>query len=117
MELTLKLDATIINIKHKSIKGISLIHFKNCSIQINDIEYRSKTPSYWDTIEIISTLYNDIHHSQIIEPLNIKKLNNWTIDNINEINILKQNSNSQYSKSIILGLAVSIITAYIIYTH
>lgn len=103
------------NIKEKLLRGITLIHFENCVITINNIQYSSKELSYWDKIEIIFTEYHEINNTKIIENINLKKLHKFTLENLKSIELLQNsNKNHELYKLIIVIILILTILVYII---
>lgn len=107
--------------KKKTVKGTVLIYFNDCTIYINGIRYSSETQKYWDTIEIIPALYNDINTTRIIEHVKLEDLKDWTMENSKAITVLysKTSTSATYTNVIIIILIVLIglIISYKIYSN
>lgn len=100
--------------KQKSIKGIKLIFFKNCTINLNQEEYSNTLPIMYEDITALQP-YNDIIINDIQEQIKLTTLRNWTIHNNKKIQILHlatENHSLQrniFTSSIIILTIISLI--------
>ena len=76
------------NINHSTLKGIFLIRFDNCTINIKNIKYSSQSTIFWDSIHIVSTLFENINHTKIVKNITFAQLSDWTFKNSEAITLL-----------------------------
>lgn len=104
------------NHKKKTLKGTILMHFENCSITINEINYNDKISSHWDSVKIIFTPFYELNHTNTIKRFGIEKLNNFTVENIQKIKMLTiQNEYHNTHKIIIFTALIITIIIYVAY--
>lgn len=100
------------NIPQSHLEGTMLIHFENCSIEINEISYDSKSSVYWDDITIYPSMLQQINSSKTIEDLNLEKLNTYQFKNLQAIKLLQTNishkDNITYGTIAFIGIATTI---------
>lgn len=96
------------NDQHKILKGTALIYFENCTININNMKYSSKYATFWDSIQVVSTLYNEINTTIKTTNLTLQKLNKWTTQNAEAINLLYLANNT--NKVSLIGV-ISVIAS------
>jgi len=112
----IKFNTNCKSIGEKLLKGTFLIHFNNCSVELNNITYFNTIPTFCDSIEVISTLLTEIHHSTILHKPTMEKLTNWTLENSKSIKIIDyhaKNNNSFFFTWI--GLIVLTVISIIIW--
>lgn len=71
------------------IKGTKLIHFENCSIEINNVIYLDHISSHWDDVHIYPSMPITVNYSSTIEDLKLQKLKSYHIDNRKAIELLE----------------------------
>lgn len=75
--------------KNLTIKGSSMLRFKNCTVTVGDTTYKDNPSVHWDEILLAPPNYNNIEISAIHETLNLNKLMGYNFINNNEISKLK----------------------------
>lgn len=103
---------TTCGIDQKIISGNSLIHYENCDIIINNIQYSSKPHIFWDKIEIIPSSFIEINGTKTLEKLSLHKLEKYNMKNQKTIDIL--NLRTEHQSSIFLGSTTLIIIVIVI---
>lgn len=102
-----------------TLTGKHLIHFNNCSIKLNNITYSSSLATFWDSIQIIPYTYSEINITDIQYKPTINQLGKWSMDNIQQIKMLKSKSIihtiCHYTTSISTIAILIILTIYLIY--
>jgi len=101
------------------IKGTKLVHFQNCTVEINNATYFDYISSHWDEVHIYPATITNINYSSTIEDFKIKKLKTYHIDNKNAIQMLEVNTERQnyFIHGIIIFniILILIILAYFLF--
>ena len=106
---------TTCEMKRKNIIGNLLIHFQNCSIEINNVKYTSKSTLSWDDVFIIPTVFSQLQVRNITKTLTLQKLNDFHQKTRKAIELLEVRENKMnYSTYTIIGIIVTIIIITII---
>lgn len=89
------------------LQGTLLLHFENCTIEVNDITYTSKSNVYWDNIIIHPTLNHIINVTNITEEITLEKLKNWQLEHQEELDIF--HVDIQQKQNLIYGIILTIV--------
>lgn len=100
----------------QEVEGTFLIHYSNCTVNINGVEYEDKPPVYWDQINMTTFSHNEIHAKLVKETLNLQKLQQFGFENkLNVLNIKRSTKSANicmFTAISILCIAVTIVFIY-----
>lgn len=71
------------------VKGSKLIHFENCSVEINNVIYSDHVSNHWEEAYLYPIIPAGINYSSTIEDLKLAKLKSFQINNKKAIEILE----------------------------
>lgn len=107
-------------VKQATLKGKKLLHFKNCSITINNITYNNENKISLSKTFVIQPFDGINLTTDILEKINLPRLENISINNLENINYLKNyNEMKQNNYTLISGttfiflICISIVLIYI----
>lgn len=105
--------------KQLQVKGTQLIHFTNCTVEINNVKYLDHISSHWDNIYIHPVTSNFINYSSTIEDLKLKRLKSYHIANKKEIELLQLETEQKdyfiFGIITIISFIVMLILLHLIY--
>lgn len=81
--------STTCGFKNKIIQGTLLLHYVNCTITINEIQYTNKWNQYWDSIYLIPVAFSEINATKILQPISLETLSNYHMENYHAIDLLQ----------------------------
>lgn len=101
-------------VKNLKINGTKLIHFENCSLEINNIIYEDHLSSHWDEIYIYPLVPTEINYTLTTMDVKLQDLQTYHFGNQQSIEILKMNTTQSNDLLIKIILANGIVTSLVI---
>lgn len=88
-----KIETTCETNNH-SIEGTTLVHYKNCEINVNNITYNDDINTFWEDIYIAPAPIAEIHASVETQTITLKRLSEYDIKQQAEITTISYRMNA-----------------------
>lgn len=75
------------------VTGTAILHYKNCSVEVNGITYKDNLNVFWDEVRIAPPTYASIQAKSITNTLNLQKLHLHQLQNHEAVWTLRNDTN------------------------
>lgn len=101
-------------VENLKINGTKLIHFENCSLEINNITYEDHLSSHWDEIYIYPLVPTEVNYTLTTMDVKLQDLQTYHFGNQQSIEILKMNTTQSNDLLIKIIIANGVVTSLVI---
>lgn len=115
-EVTLKTTCRQHLYRGRSIKGVKLLQYQNCSVIINGTTFDTTSIQIQEDLQILQP-YNDVNITNIFQEVSLPELREKTLQNIEDIHLLHAKTSHQHYHNYTIYIIIITIISIIIYIY